>query len=475
MLIIELAFPGGRYHATPWGRHVNEGAVEWPPSPYRLARGLFDAWKRKRPGWSEGRVRPLLEALASEAPRFVIPPATVSHTRSYLSANQKDPSKRTLIFDAFVAVPVRNPVLAGWPNVSLEPEAEADLDELLGLLNYLGRSESWVAARVLRGVRDAEWNCSPYPASSPGDTIPVACLAPPDGFSMGGQPRDWLDGLAFSTRDLIKERVSDPPALQWVDYVRARDCFSPVRGKPVSARRSIVQGVLYALDGKLLPLATKTVELAEQIRVRLMGIHKVVAGGPERVSERFSGKDREGKPLRGHRHAFVWPLDQDRDGRLDHVLVYCREPFTQDEELALDRLDWLWQAGGRPELRAVPVLWGTEADFMKASTRIESATPFVPNRHWRKGRGTYAEWLVGEVVQECRHMGMDAPTRIHPLRDCPVRGRRPWQWLEFRRSRKGEGAEPGFGFVLEFEHAVAAPLALGYGAHFGLGLFRPSD
>ena len=53
MLLIELAFPAGRYHATPWGRHVNEGVCEWPPSPYRLVRALYDAWKRKRPDWPE--------------------------------------------------------------------------------------------------------------------------------------------------------------------------------------------------------------------------------------------------------------------------------------------------------------------------------------------------------------------------------------------------------------------------------------
>jgi len=28
---IKLNFPAGRYHATPWGRHVNEGVAEWPP------------------------------------------------------------------------------------------------------------------------------------------------------------------------------------------------------------------------------------------------------------------------------------------------------------------------------------------------------------------------------------------------------------------------------------------------------------
>ena len=27
MVIIELTFLTGRYHATPWGRHVNEGGL----------------------------------------------------------------------------------------------------------------------------------------------------------------------------------------------------------------------------------------------------------------------------------------------------------------------------------------------------------------------------------------------------------------------------------------------------------------
>ena len=38
MTRILFSFPGGRYHATPWGSHVNEGLVEWPPSPWRLLR-----------------------------------------------------------------------------------------------------------------------------------------------------------------------------------------------------------------------------------------------------------------------------------------------------------------------------------------------------------------------------------------------------------------------------------------------------
>jgi len=32
MFAIEIRFPSGRYHATPWDAHVNEGRVEWRPA-----------------------------------------------------------------------------------------------------------------------------------------------------------------------------------------------------------------------------------------------------------------------------------------------------------------------------------------------------------------------------------------------------------------------------------------------------------
>ncbi|HXF72700.1 MAG TPA: type I-U CRISPR-associated protein Cas5/Cas6, partial [Actinomycetota bacterium] len=37
---ISVRLISGRFHATPWGRHVNEAALEWPPSPWRLVRAV---------------------------------------------------------------------------------------------------------------------------------------------------------------------------------------------------------------------------------------------------------------------------------------------------------------------------------------------------------------------------------------------------------------------------------------------------
>ena len=46
-LTITVHFDLGRYHATPWGRNVNEGTVEFPPSPWRVLRALYSVWKTR--------------------------------------------------------------------------------------------------------------------------------------------------------------------------------------------------------------------------------------------------------------------------------------------------------------------------------------------------------------------------------------------------------------------------------------------
>ena len=75
--IIKLTFPAGRYHATPWGRHVNEGVPEWPPSPWRLLRALVAVWKRTCPDLSEAARR----SCALTQPPASIAAASRCHTR----------------------------------------------------------------------------------------------------------------------------------------------------------------------------------------------------------------------------------------------------------------------------------------------------------------------------------------------------------------------------------------------------------
>ena len=498
MLLIEVSFPTGRFHATPWGRHVNEGVPEWPPSPYRLVRALYDVWKRKRPDWPQSRVEPLLATLATTPPKFRLPPASASHTRAFLSQNSRDPTKRQLIFDAFVAVDPASPVLMAWPDVTLESHAAADLNDLLSLSNYLGRSESWVTARLCDHPGDTQWNC--WPAESEGETgdtetVQVACALAPDAYlahpytvppkqtSRRGKSKaidvsmeqPWMDALAWSTSDLLAARRSEPPALQFVPYRRSARCFEVRPRRNIVHDRPAVYGVVYALESKVLPQVVSTLEVAERVRRKLMGIHKAIVGDPARVSPRFCGKDAVGRPLKGHQHVYILPQDRDCDGRLDHILVICKEALDHTEQLALDRLETIWQTHGRPDLRLVPIKWGTASPLLTPARRFVSATPVVLIRHYRRGRGEFAEWLKTEICRELDRHGLPRPARIGFLPRLTYSSGTTHRWLEFRRNRKDDPVRPGFGFEVEFPEPVPGPFALGYACHFGLGLFTPEN
>lgn len=486
MVLIELRFLVGRFHATPWGRNVNEGVPEWPPSPYRLLRALYDAWKRKRPDWPEGRVRPILEALAQEPPRFHLPPARAAHTRAFLSENLQDVSKRQKVFDPFVVLSPAEPVLVGWPQSSLTLDATSDLGELLGLMNYLGRSESWVEARLRPDADGMKWNCGPAngsPTDEESELVRIACAMSPDAYRArpyevsakrgAKQPLDWLSALTWSTGHLLQSRLSEPPAFRYVRYQRPAGCFDAPPAPRSGGRERPITAVLFAVEGAVRPRVTETLEVAERVRRKLMGIHKRLVGDPAKVSPKLSGKDAQGRRLLGHRHAFILPLDQDGDGRLDHLLVTCKEPFDRDERRALDRLDSIWQPQGRPDLRCIPIFWGAPAQIWPRATTVRSVTPFVPPRHHRKGRGDFAWWLADEVRREAAHHELPPLARVTPLRSLRVGGCE-LRWIEFRRNRKGDQSRLGYGFELEFAEPLSRPIALGYGCHFGLGLFVPA-
>ncbi|KXK01019.1 MAG: CRISPR-associated protein [Nitrospira sp. OLB3] len=122
MIALRIRFITGRYHATPWGRHVNEGAVEWPPSPWRILRALIATWHRKfSREVPEQSFRPLIERL-TDLPVFYLPKAALGHTRHFMP--QKDPlgADKTKIFDAFVSIHPDDDIIVVWPHVTLSPE-----------------------------------------------------------------------------------------------------------------------------------------------------------------------------------------------------------------------------------------------------------------------------------------------------------------------------------------------------------------
>jgi CRISPR-associated protein Csb2 len=259
--------------------------------------------------------------------------------------------------------------------------------------------------------------------------------------------------------------------MRMVQYVRPAEALMTRVARERKGHSAGTQAVLLGLDAAVLPLVTATIEVAEQIRVRLMGIHKrLMMGDPQRVSPRFSGKDRAGNPLKNHQHAFILPLANGR-GRIDRVLIYTRngEGFDSQEVQAILQVRSLYGRASEDPIRVVATWRGKmeDAGVRPAAKVVRSVTPFALTRHWRKRRGSYEEFLIEEVRRECRNHGLREPLKVELLQ----KSAGLFEWVEFRRNRKDEAPRPGYGFLIEFDQPVPAPFSLGYGCHFGLGQF----
>ncbi len=84
------------------------------------------------------------------------------------------------------------------------------------------------------------------------------------------------------------------------------------------------------------------------------------------------------------------------------------------------------------------------------------------------------DWLISELEKDLREAGMPQPCVIEPVRGLRT-SRGDVRWFEFIRSRKNEPPKYGYGFRLEFDSPVPRMVNVGYGAHFGLGLFLPAE
>jgi len=328
MIGISLGFPSGRFHATPWGRHVNEGAPEWPPSPWRFLRALVATWKRKlddRLGAAE--VESLLRPL-TVPPHYVLPPATASHTRHFMPWFKKGPQDKTLVFDGFAGLARDARVLLLWPDATLGPLQRDQLELLLRHLNFLGRAEAWCSARLLGEAEAAEAqrevNCRPVTAGTTvadQEVVRVLCADPDTAFGNEHTPKvetvsgrgkartsvftplydpDWH--LCMETLALHQDKWSDPPGSLWVSYARPRHCFKiePVRHALRSQTTRRLQVARFALDSSVLPLVTETLPVAESARLVLMGIYGRQFPAPDGARGRspvFSGKAADGRPL----------------------------------------------------------------------------------------------------------------------------------------------------------------------------------
>ena len=553
MFALVFRFPAGRYHATPWGRNVNEADVAWPPEPWRLLRALIAAYWRKgdRERWPEEYLAGLIDALAGSLPVYRLPESAIhAHTRHYMPIGTiaKGRERTSLVFDAFVRLPERGTVVAAWWEVTLEDDQFALATDLAAAIGYLGRAESWAECEALADWQ-GEANCVPMDTGLPGD--PVRLLAPlqPETYAtererliagarerirtaakkppppkrletevakafrsrrsgMDTLPERLVDALTLDTADYQDRGWRRPPAAREVVYAREANVAAGVMPR-VSARRRgsgsrpkpLPTVARFLLAGRPRPRIEDTVRIGELMRLAALsqfGWRYDSATGRKipKAPWQVSGRDTDGNRLQdpAHRHAFWLPEDADGDGLIDHVSVFIASGIDDDVRLRLDRITRLWLA---PKQRAEDINaedaramewrlalegFGRPADFLDSarifatSAKWRSVTPFLAAAHLK------ATGYAGEARRLIRRRGMDSRFGFNAadvsVRETPSGATRR-QAIHFHRFRsRGQEAQPdATGALLDiaFPKSVSGPIALGYGSHFGLGLFTAVD
>jgi CRISPR-associated protein Csb2 len=491
MIAIRMSFLAGRFHSTPWGHHVNEGAVEYPPSVWRLMRSLVATFYRAFPDRAhqdEGhnpavtQLKRLLVALSSP-PEFCLPNAVVAHTRHYDQDN-----KGVKFFDTFVSMNPKDEMIWIWRDVDLQEEDRAALSELLGALGTFGRSESWCEAELLSAEEadallakmnnEQGINSRPLAMNTNLAGLETMRLLLPDANADADK---LFETLLTETAKMRKGKQLEPTGTRWVTYTRPLDIFKPQRVKkairPEPKRYTVAR---FALSSAVLPLVTEALPFAEQTRAKISGVR-----ANDSYSLALAGKtEGEGKPLKeDHAHAHFWATDEDGDGRLDHLTVYAPRGFDADDLDALGRVRVVKRRyKNLPDVQLVLLGLGGREDFADAQVfreakRWRSVTPFSLPRFAARGGGHPArprDLPEAQLRRELRLRGLPEPVSVVPLKGYRTGGRREVRWLEFQ-TRRFNGRE-GYGlagFELEFAAALAGPLALGFGCHFGLGLFEP--
>ena len=296
-------------------------------------------------------------------------------------------------------------------------------------------------------------------------------------------------------------RCRDPVLQREAGYPLDRHLSeAPTDSQDASSRRPALQPVeamLLALSRSprrqsVLPHVHLTLPQAEIIHRALVA--RVGRGRRVNCPE-LTGHDTRGRPLMdGHRHAHILPLDLDADEHLDHVLIWApmrlgevaqrairslRRTWTQDGKGDL-QVAWVGR-GDRPALAHFPEALRRRTQRLLAVDRYDggmrghgitgattwvSLTPFVPPRFVkRRGRNT----LEGQVLAELACRGLPPAVRIEVLSERSRRLR------HFVRVRRYGGSPPpvdvGYALRLAWETPILGPVVLGYGCHFGLGLF----
>ena len=243
----------------------------------------------------------------------------------------------------------------------------------------------------------------------------------------------------------------------------------------------------FAIASAGLPRITRAISVAERL-------HQTLAkrSDGKACASVFTGKGKDGIPLTNHQHTHIFCELGERRDVIGFITLYAPMGFNAEAQRVIEDVQRkaIWGHGGH-DLDLILLGFGDKNTFdipiFAKAKRWTSLTPFVSTRHakhYADGRPKMdAEgWPVGSPAQDLRRLVQQehslTPKNISPPHhSITVRPDRTLRVLQFQTQRfQGEGRhghQAAAAFTLDFDEPTVGPLALGYGSHFGLGLFVP--
>ncbi len=512
---ITVRFPHGQYHATAWDSAANGGDVEWPPSPWRLARALLSVWYTRCPHIPETHLAEVLDVLR-EPPRYWLPPVTSEHTRHYFPQTEfrsgDEKPKTVMTLDSAVHVTPGAPIVYQWER-EVSQDARSSLSTLVESLPYLGRAESVCEAElvddlgVLGSLDPLGW-CEPAPDGG----NRVLCLTE---STTRAELEQRPDAMRAAKR-------LQPEASRWVSYTRPVRSPDRRRSGTPAARPSGVRVVrwrvsstapfgaefgLYATEA-LRAGRTKALEEADSVTSAWTGhiMRKNGLSGPPLEHDGheavhwfwLEGGDRG--------EVFDWSGEVDRGSvvppagrRVRDLAVWLPREDIDERAVASVVRGYRGQSGlfrprgyqpkgyvpadlhlvgvGSPEMVLPELVRPTAREWV-------SATPYLVTRHRRRSQ-TVPEFIEADVRREWSRRSFLAGAELESVE--VVDAEYPSRWAQQYRRRRWllpEGARRSRGMGVPSEQAmvrlrltrplgVPVPVALGALSHFGFGLFVP--
>lgn len=453
-----LTFPLGRYHATPWDRHVNEGAVELPPSPWRLLRTLYAVWQTRCPDMPQETVHPLLAQLAAP-PTFYVPAHSLAHSRHYYP-DAKDGTDRTL--DAFAVFGPEDQLAAQWP-AELEPDQWDALRRIAESIPYFGRADS-----ICTGTIETGWTPAGHAIWKPLDVAERV-----DGYAEATSvltPEIPLavDTLLARPAEVRRSGLRFPAGSRLVPYGLDRPADTPMT-RAIPRPTWTVTAVRFDPLHTALPPDTDAAIYTDLLRQAAI---KQLGGRAEGTM--LGGRTSDDAPMQGGMHAHYLPIIRDR--RLTGLVVWVPGGLADKELNALCDVRALYDYKHRVQVRVsgIGAVEQVAPELVRPAPIWLSATPFTPSRYPKRNRHEWRAFVMNEIQRELQLRGF-APAADVEFVDGP--------WTAFVRhrpsarqrgdKRQGQAHLPAQFLRLRFTQPVRGPLTLGWLSHFGLGLFAP--